>query len=145
MVINAYLGFNGNCEEAFNLYEKVLGGKIEFLARYGETPAAGQVPPDWKNKVIHERMSVDGQVLMGGDAPPDHYDIAAGMMVSISVKEPGEAERIFKGLSEGGKVSMPIQETFWSQRFAMWIDRFGIPWMVNCEKAMQSASGGGKA
>ncbi len=140
MVINAYLGFNGNCEEAFKFYEKVLGGKIEALARYGETPAAAQVPPDWKNKIIHARMSVGDNVLMGGDAPPDHYHAAAGMMVSVSVKEPAEAERIFKGLSEGGKVNMPIQETFWAQRFAMWTDRFGTPWMVNCEKAQRADS-----
>ncbi len=139
MLINAYLGFNGNCEEAFKFYEQALGGKIEALSRYENTPMAGPVPDNWKKKIIHARMKVGENVLMGGDAPPDHYCPAAGMMVSVSVKEPAEAERIFKGLSEGGKVSMPIQETFWAQRFAMWTDRFGTPWMVNCERATQSA------
>lgn len=134
MQVNPYLYFNGQCEEAFKFYEKLLGGKIEVLMPHEGTPAADHVPADWRKKIMHARMVVDGQTLMASDAPPGHYHKPQGYAVSISVKDPADADRIFLALAENGKVNMPIQETFWAQRFGMLVDRFGIPWMVNCEK-----------
>jgi PhnB protein len=135
MQINSYLLFTGDCEEAFKSYEKLLGGKIEFKMTHGESPAASQVPPEWHGKIMHARMSTPGGVLMGSDAPPGRQQKAQGFSVSISVDDPAEADRIYNGLADGAKaVSMPIQETFWARRFGMLTDRFGIPWMVNCEK-----------
>jgi PhnB protein len=136
MQLNAYLMFKGQCEEAFSFYEKCLGGKIAFKMTYGESPAAKQAAPDWQKKIVHERLEVSGQVLMGSDAPPDRFQKPQGFSVSIGVDTPAEAERIYKALSESGEIWMTIQETFWAQRFAMFVDKFGTPWMINCEKKM---------
>jgi PhnB protein len=140
MQVNPYLFFNGNCEEALKFYEKALGGKIEGMMTHGASPAAQHVGPEWQNKIIHARFVVGGQVLMGSDAPPEHYHPPQGFSVSLSVKQASDAERIFQALAENGKVQMPIQETFWAVRFGMLVDRFGIPWMVNCEKAATHAA-----
>ena len=140
MQVNPYLIFNGQCEVAFKFYEKCLGGKIEGMMTHGDSPVAPQVPAEWRSKILHARMTVDGMVLMGSDAPPDHYEQPKGFSVSLGVKEPGEAERIFQELSQNGKVQMPIQKTFWSMRFGMLVDQFGIPWMVNCEQVAERAA-----
>ena len=136
MKINPYLAFPGKCDEAFKLYEKVLNGKIMFKMTYGESPMADQTAPEAKNNIMHISLQVDGQLILGGDAPPPHYTKPAGFSVSISVKDVAEGERIFKALSEGGKTQMPFQKTFWSPGFGMCIDRYDIPWMVNVEQAM---------
>lgn len=133
MEMNPYLGFAGNCQDAFKFYEKALGGKIVAMITYAETPMAGEMPADWRGKIIHARITVGDRVLMGSDAPPDRYKQAAGMSVCFSVDQPVEAERVFKALSDGAKVEMPIAETFWARRFGMLTDRFGVPWMINCE------------
>ncbi|MFQ5564619.1 MAG: VOC family protein [Parvularculaceae bacterium] len=134
MQLNAYLSFNGNCEEAFRYYEKHLGGKIEGMFPFEGSPMEGDMPPDWKKKIMHASLRIGDEVLMGADPPPAHYSKPQGVSVSISVKDPAEAERIFAALADGGEVAMPIAETFWAQRFGMVTDRFGAPWMVNCEK-----------
>ncbi|HET7214220.1 MAG TPA: VOC family protein [Terriglobia bacterium] len=135
MQMNPYLLFTGQCEEAFKFYEKLLGGKIEFMMSHANTPAESHVPPEWRDKIMHVRMSTPGGVLMGSDAPPGRQAKPQGFSVSVSVDDPAEADRIFNALADGAKaVSMPIQETFWARRFGMVTDRFGIPWMVNCEK-----------
>lgn len=135
MQISAHLNFNGQCEEAFHFYQRCLGGKIEALATYESTPAAGQVPAEWRKKIIHARLNLDGQVLLGVDAPPDRFKPPAGFSVTVQVEDPADAERIFHALAENGKVVMPVQETFWAIRFGMLVDRFGIPWMVNCGRS----------
>ncbi len=134
MQLNPYLTFKGQCEAAFKYYEKCLGAKIVCMITHGETPVAKEVPPEWQKKIIHARLNVGDQVLMGSDAPPDRYERSKGFSVMLGVKEPAEAERVFRALSEKGSVTMPIQETFWAHRFGMLVDQFGIPWMVNCEK-----------
>jgi PhnB protein len=133
-MINTYLNFDGTCEEAFNLYAKVLGGKIENLIRFEGSPAAEGMPPGFEKKVLHVMMSVGGQKLMASDCPTDKFDKPAGFSVNITVEKPADAERIYNGLSAGGKIIMPLSETFWAQKFGMFVDRFGTPWMVNCEK-----------
>jgi PhnB protein len=133
MQLNSYLHFNGRCEEAFKFYEKVLGGKIEAIFPHEGTPAADHVPPEWRKKIMHVRLSVGDQVLMGSDVPPGHYNQPQGFRVNISVKNPADAERIFKALADKGKVTMPLEKTFWAQRFGMVNDQYGTPWMINCE------------
>ena len=135
MQINPYLHCNGQCEAAFKFYEKVLGAKIDGMFTFGDSPMAKEVPSDWQKKVMHARMTVNGSVLMGADASSERYQRPQGFSVSIGVKEPEEAERVFKELAQNGTVQMPIQKTFWSARFGMLADQFGIPWMVNCEQA----------
>jgi PhnB protein len=133
MEISPYLLFNGTCEEAFKFYEKCLGGKIDALMKYAGTPAESHTPPEWKDKILHARMTVDGSVLMASDAPPANDSKPQGFSVSISLKNTADGEGIFNALAEGGKVTMPFQKTFWAAGFGMATDRFGIPWMVNCE------------
>jgi PhnB protein len=134
MNLNPYLNFNGTCEAAFKFYEKVLGGKIEAMMTFDGTPMAGQVSPEMRKKIIHARLIVDGEPLMGSDCPPDHFQPMKGFSVTISTDRPAEAERIFHALAEKGTVQMPIQETFWALRFGSLTDQFGTPWMINCEK-----------
>ena len=135
MQLNAYLNFNGQCEEAFRFYERLLGGKIEMMMSFGDSPMADQVPAEWRKKVMHARLVVGANTIMGSDAPPDRFQKPQGFSVSLSVEKPAEAERMFAALAEKGNVQMPIQETFWALRFGSVTDRFGIPWMVNCERA----------
>jgi len=135
MLLNPYLPFNGDCEAAFKFYEQCLGAKIEMMLTHAESPMACETPAEWQNKILHARLSLDGQTLMGSDSPPGRYREPKGIWVSLGIKDPAEAERIFGALSENGEVVMPIGETFWAIRFGMVIDRFGIPWMINCEKA----------
>ena len=134
MQINPYLNFSGDCEEAFRFYARLLGGKIDAMHSFEGTPAAEHAPPEWRKKIMHARLTVDGAVLMGSDAPPDRYERPQGTSVSLQVADPNDAERIFNGLADNGTVTMPIQETFWALRFGMCTDRFGIPWMVNCDR-----------
>lgn len=134
MKLNPYLTFTGSCEEAFRFYEKVLGGKIEAMMTAVGTPMEKQVPPEWRNKIMHARMTVGGTVLMGSDAPPDRAEPMKGVAICLNLDEAAEAERVFHALSEQASITMPIQETFWAQRFGMLTDQFGTPWMINCEK-----------
>jgi PhnB protein len=136
MHINPYLTFNGNCEAAFKVYEQVLRGKIEAMIPHTGTPAEAQVPPEWCDKIMHVRLSAGDEVLMGSDAPPQYYEPMKGFSVSLQVKDPAEADRLFQALAEDGTVRMPIQKTFWAERFGMCVDRFGTPWMINCDAAV---------
>ena len=127
MKINPYLIFNGDCKAAFTFYEKSLPGKIEAMMTFGETPAGEHVPTD--------RLVVGDQAIMGSDTTPDRpVDDMAGFSVSLNVDSIAEAERVFNALSEDATVQMPLEQTFWAARFGMLVDRFGVSWMVNCEK-----------
>ena len=140
MQLNPHLHFNGDCESAFKFYEKCLGGKITFMMPHEGTPVADQVPGEWRKKILHASLKVGDHVLMGADTPPDHYQKPQGFSVTLGMQDPAEAERVFHALAENGTVQMPLQETFWAARFGMLIDRFGIPWMINCEKTAEKAA-----
>jgi PhnB protein len=133
-MLSPYLHFRGDCEAAFKFYEKVLGGKIVRMSRFSETPMAEQMPAEMRNQIIHVSMTVGKIVLMGSDAPPDRYSPPNGFSICLGIDKPADAERIFHALAEKGTVQMPIQKTFWAERYGMLVDRFGVPWMVNCEK-----------
>jgi PhnB protein len=135
MKINPYLSFNGQCEAAFKFYEKALGGRIIAKISFGETPMAEQCTPAQRNLIAHMRLTVGDQVLMGSDAPAERYQAPQGTQVTLNIDEPAEAERVFNALADGATIAMPIQKTFWAKRFGMLVDRFGTPWMVNCEEA----------
>jgi PhnB protein len=131
-----YLGFRGQCEEAFNTYARIFGGEIVAMMRNSDVPAGADRPlvPGTEGQIMHARLRVGDRWLMGGDAPPQYAQTPQGFCVSIAVDDPAEAARIFNALAEGGTVQMPIGPTFWADAFGMTIDRFGTPWMVNCEK-----------
>lgn len=134
MQLNPYLTFSGQCEAAFRFYAEVLGGTIEAMIPHAGTPAADHVPPEWHDKIMHARLTVGDETLMGSDAPPGRYEAMKGFSVTLGIADPADAERIFQALAQGGTVRMPIQPTFWAQRFGMLVDRFGTPWMINCEQ-----------
>lgn len=137
MKVNAYLAFSGNCKEAFQLYEQVLGGKILFMMTHGESPMADQSGPAWKDKIMHATLETPGGLIMGADHPQGRTTKPSGFCVSVTVNDTADAERIFKGLSDGGQVQMAMQKTFWSPAFGMCLDKFEVPWMVNTESPAQ--------
>jgi PhnB protein len=133
MEMTPYLSFNGECEAAFRFYERSLGGQLGTIFRYAGTPMADQVPADWQDKVMHGSLTLGNQMLMGGDVAPDRYEQPKGFSLSLQIKSVPDAERIFHELAEDGRVVMPLEQTFWATRFGMVVDRFGIPWLINCE------------
>lgn len=135
MEITPYLSFNGQCEAAFTLYAQCLGGQVGAIFRYAGSPMADQAPPGWDDKVMHGNLTVGNQVFMGADITPDRYEEPKGFSLSIQITSAPEAERIFGELATGGRIAMPLEKTFWAERFGMVVDRFGIPWLINCETA----------
>lgn len=134
MKLSPDLSFDGRCETALKFYEKVLGGKTLMSMTWGESPMGKDMPPEWGQKIIHAAFEVDGRTVGASDAPPGYYQKPQGFHVALDFDKPEEAERVFKLLSDKGAVTMPLQETFWARRFAMLIDQFGIPWLINCGK-----------
>ena len=123
MQLTPYLSFNGQCEEAFRFYERAIGARITFLLPHSDGQAG----------ILHATLHVGDQTVNGADTSPQHYEKPKGFSLALATKDPAEAERLFNALAEGGEVQMPLQQTFWSPRFGMLVDRFGISWMINCE------------
>jgi PhnB protein len=132
MQVNPYLHYNGNCEEAFRFYEKAIGAKIEVMMYVEGSPAAEQMPPEMAKKVLHARLTIDGEVVMASDAPPAHFEKPQGISVALQIEDAAEGAKVFAALSDGGEIRMPFGATFWSKGFGMCVDKFGVPWMVNC-------------
>lgn len=134
MQISPHLTFRGQCEAAFKLYERVLGGKIQTMLSYGKSPAADQVSAEWSDKIIHATLVLGDQTLMGADVLSDQFERPQGFYVAISVNSSADADRIFQALATNGVVRMALQKTFWSPAFGVLIDQFGTPWEINCEQ-----------
>ncbi len=130
--ITPHLVFCGQCEEAFRFYERVLGGEIITMLTYGNSPVAEQVPLEWRHKILHASLTLSGAALTGADVLPEQYQRPQGFYVLLGIDEPEDAERVFGALAQEGAVGMPIQQTFWSVRFGVVVDRFGVPWEVSC-------------
>jgi PhnB protein len=135
MHVSPHLTFAGHCEAAFQFYARTLGGTIGTMLTYGQSPMVEQVRSDWHSKIVHASLSIGDTMLTGADALPEQYVPPQGFYVLLGVDEPAEAERVFRALAEGGDVRLPIQETFWSPRFGVLVDRFGIPWEISGEQA----------
>lgn len=144
MNTGTHLHFQGNCREAFRFYAETLGGRIVFAMTYGESPAAEHTPASMREQIIHARLELGEQFLLGCDTPADRYQAPQGFNVMVAVEQSDEAERVFTALTAEGTVTMPLQETFWAMRFGMCTDRFGIPWMVNCAKPLEAVAGTGR-
>jgi PhnB protein len=128
----AYMSYDGDCTEAMNFYAQVLGAKLEALITYGQMPGEMPVPPEHAERVMHAYLVHKDFALMAGDAPPGvPYAGIQGCMLAITYPTAAEATRVFNALAEGGKVGMPLGETFWADTFGMVTDRFGTPWGVN--------------
>ena len=125
--------FNGQCEAAFTLYARALNGTFAFKLTWGDSPKAADVAPEWREKLYHARLNVGDVVITGGDLAPGTYETPRGFSIVLDMNDAQAAARVFAALSEGGRIDMPLQETFWAKRFGVFVDRFGIPWTINCE------------
>jgi PhnB protein len=129
--LTAYLIFGGNCAEAMRFYQRALGGKLDLLT-HGDSPIAAQTPPGSANLIMHARLVNDGLVLMASDSMVgEPYEGMKGFSVSLVYPAAAEARKAFDALAQGGRVTLPMGKTFWSEAFGMVTDRFGTPWMVN--------------
>jgi PhnB protein len=131
-ILDSYLFFEGGrCAEAMRFYERTLGGKLEALLTYGDSPEPQQCPAGAEDLVMHARLLLDGRALMASDSPPGFPpNPMGGFALSLAYPTAQEARRVFDALAAGGKVNMPMQKTFWAESFGMLVDRFGTPWMV---------------
>ena len=130
-VLDSYLFFNGNCAEAMRFYEKTLGGKLEKMMTYGDSPEPEAGPPGSKGQIMHACLVLDGRMLMASDDPSGGAAKGmSGFALSLNYPTAAEARRVFDALADGGTVMMPMAETFWTEIFGMVTDRFGTPWMV---------------
>ena len=133
---NTYLNFNGNCAEAFHFYKSVFGGAFTYIGLFGEMPPSEEFPISEadKDKVMHVSLPIGSSVLMGSDNG-EQYEASFvkgnNFSVSINAESREEADKLYKGLSEGGQATMPMSDTFWGAYFGMFTDKFGINWMVN--------------
>ena len=135
MQLYPHLTFDGGCGAAFAFYEECLHGKTVFLMTYENTPMKADLPAEWRKKVSHATFELDGFLFSGSDAPPGRYQKPQGFVLQLNLAELTEAERIFGALAQDGTVQVPFEETFWALRFGVVVDRFGIPWMINCERS----------
>ncbi|GJM14449.1 MAG: VOC family protein [Pseudohongiella sp.] len=131
MQLTSHLSFSGNCEEAFSFYREIFDGELS-LVRFEDTPAAQQVQQSWRSKVVHCTL-VSGDIrFCGADVLPEQYEAPQGVFMLLEPDTVAQAQALFQSLSEGGKVTMPLAETFWSPAFGMITDRFGITWEFSC-------------
>jgi PhnB protein len=134
MKLYTYLNYGGNCEQAFRFYAQHLGGKITMMMTHGQQPNPNDVPPAWKNTILHARINIGETELMGADIPPERFQPMRSAYLSLITGGTDEAERIYGVLSDGGEIFMPMQETFFAFRFAMLRDKFGTSWMILHER-----------
>jgi len=138
--VNAYITFNGNCEEAFNFYKSVFGGEFTYMGKFKDMPSGEGKPMDEKdaNRIMHVALPISKEtMLMGSDTAGEWaagYKEGNNLSISISTGSNAEADRLFNGLSAGGRVTMPMQQTFWGDYFGMFTDKFGINWMVSASQ-----------
>jgi PhnB protein len=136
MTLTPHLSFNGQCEAAFQFYERCLSGKIITMLTWGETPMA---TPEMEHKILHATLMIGDSMLAGSDIPPGQYQKPQGCHVLIGIDDPVKGEHMFNALAENGTVQMPFQKTFWARGFGVLTDQFGISWEINCEQAATQA------
>jgi len=140
--INPYLNFNGNTEEAFNFYKSVFGGEFLTLMRFKDNPGCGQMAESDKERIMHVALPIgNGTVLMATDALESmgqKLTLGNNFYIAIAPESKEEAERLFNGLSAGGKIEMPLQDMFWGAYYGSFTDKFGVQWMVNYDKNRQN-------
>lgn len=132
MRLATHVSFDGRCEEAFVEYQRVLGGTIGMMLRYGDSPMADQVDKQWHGRIVHASLQVGEFELAGADVMPADYRKPQGFSVILNVHTLEMAQQVYDALSAGGEAHMPLQPTFWSSGYAMFTDRFGTPWEINC-------------
>jgi len=139
-IIQPYLFFNGSCEQAVEFYRKALGAEVEMMMRFKDSPEPhqpGMVPPGFENKIMHTSFRIGATTVMASDGCSSEKGRFEGFSLSLSIPNEAEADRVFAALAEGGQVRMPLTKTFWSPRFGMVADRFGVGWMISVMPAGQ--------
>ena len=131
MRISPHLCFDGQCREAIQLYQSILGGTIETMLTYGESPMASSTDPRWHDRIVHATLVLDGVELTGVDMIPGSYRQPQGFFITITIDGVARAQEVFKTLSEDGVIQVPFESTFWSPGFGVLVDRFNIPWEIN--------------
>jgi len=133
MQLSVHLNFDGQCAAAFRQYHRLFGGRLSTLMTYGESPMADRVPVEWRDRIVHATLSLDGMELMGADVAPESYTSPQGFAVVLNIDDVERARELFGSLAEGGTLRLPFQKTFWSQGYGMLVDRFGVPWEINSQ------------
>ena len=136
MAFHPYLFFSGTCSEAFTRYQEIFGGEL-FMMKMSDAPSDEPVPAEQADLIIHAALTVGGDLLMASDDPTGTVGPVEGISVSYSSADAGEIKRVFDALAEGGQITQPLTETFFSPAFGMCVDRFGTPWMVSADAAEQ--------
>jgi PhnB protein len=139
MKLNPYLNFGGNCAEAFQFYEKQLGGEITMMMRFSDQPDPKNIPKGMEDGVLYVNMQLAGSEVMGSDVAADRFQPMRSVYLSLSLDSDAEAERVYALLKDGGEIFMPMAETFFASRFGMVRDRFGTSWMILHEKPMPAS------
>jgi PhnB protein len=134
MQLRTFLNYGGNCEQALRFYEQQLGGRITMLMRRSEQPDQPATWPGWQDSIQYAIMDLGDTQLMASDVPPDRFQPMRSVYLSLTVESVAEAERVWALLSDGGEIYMPMEETFFGQRFGQLRDQFGTSWMVMCLK-----------
>ena len=137
MAVTPYLFFDGRCEEALDFYKRTLGAEVEMLMRVKDSPQpppAGTYPPGSENKIMHSSFRINGTTVMASDGCAQGKPNFEGFALSVDAQDEATADRMFAALADGGKVQMPLGETFFARRFGMVADRFGVGWMIIVEK-----------
>jgi PhnB protein len=133
MKITLHISFPGNCETAFRFYQRCLGGELAMMLTWGDSPIAKMVPPDWHGKICHATLNLGASVLAGADPPPQEYERPTGFQILLGLEDVARAEQVFKALTESGTVKMPLQKTFWAERFGVLVDQFGVQWEIQSQ------------
>lgn len=131
--VQSYLFFNGRCEEALDFYRSAVGAEVEMLSRFKDAPEPGMTQPGMENKVMHASFRIGETILMASDGRCEGEPRFEGFSLSIVVPDEQKAEGVFNALADGGKVTMPLEKTFWAPKFGMLEDRFGVGWMVSVQ------------
>jgi PhnB protein len=129
--LSVHLNFDGHCASAFRAYARILGGKLVTLMTYGESPMADKVPVEWRDRIVHATLQLDGTELLGADVPSDSYVTPQGFAVTLQVDGIERGRELFGALAEGGSLRLPFQKTFWSAGYGLLVDRYGVPWEIN--------------
>ena len=134
MTISIHINFNGQCQKAFEFYSQVLDGEIGSMLKFGDSPAGQQAAKEWQDKIVHANIIIQDIEIAGGDVTPEQYLAPQGFHLLLSVENEEEAQTIFNALSKDGHIVLPLQETFWSSCYGILVDRFGVPWKINCRQ-----------
>jgi PhnB protein len=130
--ISPHLCFNGDCRAAFEQYHRILGGTLKTMLTYGESPIAVHVSPQWYRRIVHATLEFENVELTGADLLPEDYRKPRGFFVTLGIEDVSRATSVFAALAEGGAIRVPFEPTFWSAGYGVLVDRFHIPWEVNC-------------